>query len=251
MTILGGRGALGIGGAVVQDSRSLAEYDECLLKARYFESIRAPIELIETLKFDGNFVRLDGHLARLRKSAIFLGIRFDGIAARAALNGAVKGAVGALRVRLTLDEGGMFACTASPVGAVPLQWSFAISPYRVNSTDMLLRHKTSWRAFYDDERERLAKLTGSDEAVFLNERGELTEGSRTNIFVRCDGRLVTPPLCDGVLDGVLRQELIESGICVEAVLSAGDLASEVYLGNSLRGLIPASQVTASWLMRGA
>ena len=91
----------------------------------------------------------------------------------------------------------------------------------------------------DDERTRLEKLTGCDEAIFLNERGELTEGSRTNIFVRRGGRLLTPPLSAGVLDGVFRRELIEQGRCEEAMLTPDELAGEVFLGNSLRGLISA------------
>ena len=60
LTIRGGAGELGIGGAVVQDSASGAEYDECLLKARYYEAARRPLELIETLRWspDEGFVRL-------------------------------------------------------------------------------------------------------------------------------------------------------------------------------------------------
>ena len=121
----------------------------------------------------------------------------------------------------------------------------------MNSADELLRHKTNWRSFYDDEQARLARLTGCDEAIFLNERGELAEGSRTNIFIRRAGKLVTPPLTAGVLDGVLRRELIENGACIEARLMPEDLAGEVFLGNSLRGLIPAELSQKSALSRGA
>jgi para-aminobenzoate synthetase/4-amino-4-deoxychorismate lyase len=112
----------------------------------------------------------------------------------------------------------------------------------VDSSDLLLRHKTSWREFYDDEQARLAKLTGCDEAIFLNERGELTEGSRTNIFIRRGGKLLTPPLSAGLLDGVLRRELIEQGQCVESTLRPKDLVGDLFLGNSLRGLIAATHV---------
>ncbi|MGZ5938942.1 MAG: aminotransferase class IV, partial [Rhizomicrobium sp.] len=155
------------------------------------------------------------------------------------------------RVRLALDETGAFNCSIAPIGAAPARWSYAISPHRVNSADELLRHKTDWRSFYDDEQARLARLTGCDEAIFLNERGELAEGSRTNIFIRRAGKLVTPPLTAGVLDGVLRRELIESGACIEATLTPEDIAGEVFLGNSLRGLIPAELSQKSALSRGA
>jgi para-aminobenzoate synthetase/4-amino-4-deoxychorismate lyase len=241
-----GQGTLGIGGAVVRDSNADGEYAECLLKARYFERAREPIGLIETLRHDGGFVRLERHLARMAGSAAFLSLPFDGAAALTALDAAVAGAREALRVRLTLDEQGRFACTVAPAGAAPKVWTYALSPHRVNSADMLLRHKTTWRAFYDAEQLRLASATGCDEALFLNECGELTEGSRSTLFVRRAGRLLTPPLACGLLDGVLRRELIEQGRCAEAVLTPDDLAGadEILLGNSLRGLIRAEPARA-------
>ena len=100
---------------------------------------------------------------------------------------------------------------------------------------MLLRHKTSWRDLYENEVKRL----GTDEVIFCNQRGELTEGARSNIFIMRDGVLLTPPLDTGVLDGRLRAELIAQGLAREAVLTPDDLAGEVWFGNSLRGLIPA------------
>jgi para-aminobenzoate synthetase / 4-amino-4-deoxychorismate lyase len=251
LTISGNRGELGIGGAVVQDSTAKSEYAECLLKARYFEDTRRQIGLIETLRFDQGFVRRDRHLARMQHSAACLGLPFDWTEAIRTLHYAVDGAREALRVRLMLDESGQFSCTMGAVGPQPSRWSFAISPHAVNSGDELLRHKTTWRAFYDDEQARLAKLTGCDEALFLNERGEVAECSRTNIFVKREGRLITPPLSAGVLNGVLRSELIEKGKCVEETLMPRDLEGEVLVGNSLRGLIPGALVQTSALARGA
>ena len=77
LTISGGAGTLGIGGGVVQDSREASEYAECLLKARFFEAARRPLELIETLKFESGFVRLDRHLARMAASARRFDLAFD------------------------------------------------------------------------------------------------------------------------------------------------------------------------------
>jgi len=80
---------------------------------------------------------------------------------------------------------------------------------------------------------------GADEVVFCNQRGEVTEGARSNIFVRRGDILLTAPLEAGVLDGRLRAELIAQGKAREARLMPDDLAEEFYFGNSLRGLIPA------------
>jgi para-aminobenzoate synthetase / 4-amino-4-deoxychorismate lyase len=236
LTIAGGRGELGIGGAVVQDSTAADEYGECLLKAHYYEAKRRPLQLIETLRWEpgAGFVRLDLHLARMERSAECLGLAFDETRARAALAKAV-GAGEALRLRLTLDEVGAFACTAALLGPGKDCWTYTISPRRVSSRDLLARHKTSWREHYDSEQ----LPPGCDEAIFLNERGDVAEGSRTNVFVERDGRLLTPPLSAGVLAGVLRASLIAAGRCREAVLMPQDLQGTVYLGNSLRGLIRA------------
>jgi para-aminobenzoate synthetase/4-amino-4-deoxychorismate lyase len=250
IAIRGGEGELGIGGAVVQDSTAEAEFAECVLKARYFDSVRRPIELIETMLFDSGFVRLEHHLDRMQRSAEALALPFDCTSATRTLDAAVQRARGLLRVRLTLDEAGAFSCAASVLDDALASWSYEISPHRVSSTDQLLRHKSSWREFYDDELVRLAALTGCDEAIFMNERDELAEGSRTNLFVRRGGVLVTPPLDTGVLDGVLRRELIETGKCHEGVLTVDDLRGEVFLGNSLRGLIAAHPVHASARARG-
>ena len=239
LAIEGREGTLGIGGAVVQDSNAEGEYAECLLKAQFFEGVRKPIGLIETLRWDGEFVRLERHLGRMQRSAAFLSLPFDLPSARRLLDEAVAGASRPLRVRLTLDEAGHFECETYPLGILPSQWSFAISPYRVDSGDELLRHKTTWRDAFDAERSRLEACLGADEALFLNERGELTEGSRTSLFVRRGQRLLTPAFSCGLLDGVFRRALLDAGECEEAVLMPGDLATadEVLLGNSLRGFV--------------
>ena len=74
--------------------------------------------------------------------------------------------------------------------------------------------------------------------VFLNERGEVAEGARSNVFVERDGCLLTPPLSSGALPGVLRGALLASGRAREAVLQPNDLQQGFWLGNALRGLLP-------------
>jgi para-aminobenzoate synthetase/4-amino-4-deoxychorismate lyase len=235
LAIKDGQGTLGIGGGVVQDSREDSEYAECLLKARFFESSRRKLELIETLKYDHGFARLDRHLARMKASAARLGLGFNRDKARDALAGAVKDQPGPLRVRLTLDEDGVHRAAAASLPPNPPSWHYAISPAGTHSGDELLRHKTTWRDLYESEAARLK----TDEVLFRNERGELTEGARSNIFIRRDGVLLTPPLSSGLLPGILREELLETGAAREAVLTQADLRGAVYFGNALRGLIRA------------
>jgi 4-amino-4-deoxychorismate lyase len=77
---------------------------------------------------------------------------------------------------------------------------------------------------------------GLDEVIFLNERGEVCEGAITNLFFDRGQGMRTPPLSCGLLPGVLRAELG----CKEEVLLAEDLPKvRLWVGNALRGLIPA------------
>ncbi len=239
-----GAGVIGLGGGVVQDSDAQGEYAECLLKAQFFERHRKPLQLIETFRHSGTSIDIGRHLARMANSARVFSLPFGERAARKAIDDAVVGREGDLRVRLVLDEAGDFTTTAEPLLPSPARWTVAISPERTDSSDLLLRHKTGWRDLYERESVRFARQ-GIDEVLFLNERGELTEGSRTSLFLRGNGRLATPPLCCGLLNGILRSKLLESGACVEEILTPRDLdrAEAVYLGNSLRGLIPGVMAT--------
>lgn len=247
ITIADGEGELGIGGGVVADSDCAAEFAECHLKARYFTETRRPLSLIETLRYapDEGFTRLPLHLARMARSAAAFGIPFGDEAAKRALRAAAGSCSGPTRIRLELKEGGALECKAQPL-AMPASrevWTYAIAERRVQSGDQLLRHKTSWRELHDSEFEQLSELLGCDEVIFLNERDEITEGGRSNIFLKFGGRLITPALSCGVLDGCLRRALLDdpSARCEEGVLHEADLAraDAVYLGNSLRGLVPA------------
>ncbi len=246
ITIESDSGELGIGGGLVNDSTAADEYAECLLKAEYFNRTRRPLGLVETLGFTpgAGFTRRDLHLARLERSARSFGISFDTDIARRLLENSVSARLGDTRVRLELEEGGSLKVTTEVMdlgshGA----WRFGISSLRVSSRDALAGHKTNWRMLYDKESARLQKILGCDEVVFLNERGEVVEGSRTNVFLRRGDRLLTPPLSSGCLDGCLRREFLERGAAVEATLYEQDLSmGTLYFGNSLRGLIRAERV---------
>jgi len=239
-----GRGSIGIGGGIVADSRCDAEWAECALKLDFLKSAaepESPLGLIETLLWEEGrgFVLLERHLARMADSAAYLAIPFDRAAALAALN-SVAGQAPRLRVRLLLGEDGRLSVTATPLPeAGPASFRFALAEARTSSQNRFLFHKTTRRAFYDDTRAAMAEKLGVAEAVFLNERGELTEGSFTTLFIERDGVLLTPALDCGLLPGTLRAELLETGRAREAVLFPSDLdvAEAIWLGNSVRGLV--------------
>lgn len=223
-----------------------------MLKARFLADAQEPFRLIETMRWspDTGFNLIERHLRRLGASARYFGFQFDDGAIRRALVAAVSDAAGLQRVRLTLGVRGDTQVEIAPLTlAEPdTEWRYGFAATPVNSGDWRVHHKTTQRGFYE---EALAAADGCDEVVFVNECGEVTEGSRTNVFVERDGVWLTPPLSSGLLDGCLRRELIENGPqrVVESVLRPGDLeGGKVWFGNALRGLIPGRMLESA---RGA
>ena len=180
--------------------------------------------------------RLEGHLARMKASAEALGFAFDRHGARNSLQSATFRLRSAARVRMRLAPSGALAVEVSPLPRLAeLPVPVAVRPAPMATGDFRLAHKTSLRAPYDAARHE----SGAAEVVFVDEPGFVTEGSWSNIFVERDGLLLTPPLSLGLLPGVLRAELVEKGRAVESHLRLADLAGGFFIGNSLRGLIPA------------
>jgi para-aminobenzoate synthetase/4-amino-4-deoxychorismate lyase len=227
---------LGLGSGIVADSEAGAEWRECLAKGRFVETQRR-FDLIETMRFDpqDGVLELDRHLARLRASAEALDFPFDRHEARNELQAATFRA-GPSLVRLLLSRAGAFAIEVRPLPPTPDAPAEAmLAPLPVDADDFRLRHKTSDRAFYDETR----AASGAFEVIFCDAEGFLTEGSFTSLFVRRGGRLVTPPLARGLLPGILRARLLDEGKAEEGDLGPADLAEGFFLGNAVRGLVPA------------
>ncbi|WP_018181649.1 aminodeoxychorismate synthase component I [Kaistia granuli] len=242
-TVFGnGTGRYGAGGGIVADSQAASEYAECLLKARVLTDLAEDYGLIETLLWSSEtgFARLALHLDRLTRSAGALGFAFDRPAAEARLAALVPSltAGGEHRVRLELRRDGGIEMVAPRLAAEPDRPVVtAFASLRADAGDPFLRHKTTRRQIYEAAFSE-AVGRGADEAILLNRSGFVTEATRSNIFVERNGLLLTPPVSDGLLPGILRQSLIESGAAVERQLRPGDLAGAArwFLGNSLRGL---------------
>ena len=230
--------SLGLGSGIVADSDALSEWQECLAKGEFVRAAGRDFDLIETMAFDplDGIVRLDRHLARMGESARLFGFSFDRHRLRNLLQHASFRLSTPARLRLRLSRRGTAAVSTDPAPDMPdTPVLVATAPLPVDTSDFRLQHKTSDRAFYDDARHN----AGTFDVVFVDGDGFVTEGSFTTVFVERDGHLLTPRLTRGVLPGVLRSELIDSGRAIEADIRLVDLADGFFLGNSLRGMIAA------------
>ncbi len=117
-----GKGELGIGGAIVADSKAQQEYDECLLKAEFLTKTHPKFDLIESIGWSqtGGFSHLDDHLDRLEKSASYFCYSFD---RQAVVNQIqdhakylyVKDGEQLIKVRLLLSKTGSLSITSEIV----------------------------------------------------------------------------------------------------------------------------------------
>jgi para-aminobenzoate synthetase/4-amino-4-deoxychorismate lyase len=246
------RGVMGVGAGIVLDSVAADEYDECRLKARFLTEADPGIELFETMyatRADG--VRhLDRHLARLAASAAWFGFNWDEAALRERLTAQCTELPGdgtPYRLRVALAKSGAVQLTAAPLapllqGPVGLLLAPDHGFANVHSDDSLLLHKTTRRAEFD-RGWREAEARGGFDMLFFNERGELTEGGRSSVFVKLDGKWWTPPLASGLLPGVTRGVLLEAPSldAAERVLTRADVlnAQALLICNALRGALPA------------
>lgn len=230
---------MGVGSAVTWDSEAGAEYSECLGKGAFVNQQLPSFQLIESLRLvHGAYTLLERHLERLAASAGYFGFCCDVAQLRTALTDHASRMSGLCKVRLLLAADGSYDVSSEALVQNKGALRVAVSPVRVSSGDPLRYHKTTRRELLDGAR---LDSPDCDEVLFLNEQGQVTEGSYHSLVVKLDGKLVTPPLCCGLLPGVLRAELLEHGTLSEQVLYPGDLerAEELWLINSVRGWRPA------------
>lgn len=265
-----------VGGAIVWDSTPKDEWEETIVKSKFLTANHAGLKLIETVKIeDGEPVYGREHFFRMKKSAQALGFAFDEAAAGEIFGVLPFGERGLtpspqpspLRgeggdfygfgnavvdpltpnfypinektaiMRVLLGKEGRFEVSFREFDA-PKSFKIAVSGEKVCSKEPFLRHKTTYRPHFEAAFEKIKNGEIYDE-IFFNEKGELTEGARSNIVIEKDGEFFTPPVECGLLNGIFRQELLKSGKCKEKILKMYDLesADAIFCVNSVRGMV--------------
>ena len=230
-----------MGCGIVWDSNPSDEFEELQTKARILKQPDPGFHLFETMGVSqGKITRLPRHLLRLENSARYWSFVFDRQAAESYLNELMSSIDSAKhwRLRLQLNRCGALSHTLHPFvpdvatadsECLPL----LISPTPVSQGSFLI-HKTSRREAYD---RAVAEVPEGVSPLLVNELGHVTESAIANVVYQMGGRLFTPPLTDGLLPGVLREELIDEGSVSERSLPVSDLekVESWWLINSLRG----------------
>lgn len=215
-----------VGGAIVWDSDTQDEWEETLTKTKFLND---EFQIIETVKIENNSILFEKeHFERMQKTAEHFGFKFK-------TPEIVKTDNGMLRILLNRD--GEIKTELKRI--TPAKTSkIAISPIIQNSKNEFLYYKTTYRPWYYDSFQRIKNGEIYDE-IFFNEKGELTEGARSNIVLQLNGNLYTPPVQCGLLNGVFRQELLKNNKCTEKILYKKDLekAEKIFCVNSVRGMV--------------
>jgi para-aminobenzoate synthetase/4-amino-4-deoxychorismate lyase len=191
-------------------------------------------ELLETMRWtpaDGWFL-LDRHLVRLERSARFFQFICPLEAVRTAIDRAVEGARGPLRVRLLLTRDGSPRVEHTSLDLSERVRRVKLAAAPIDPADPFLYHKTTNRAVYER-----ARRPDCDDVVLWNPTGEVTETTIANLVVETDGALVTPPVACGLLPGTMRAELLEAAEVVERRVTVAEFsaARRFWLVNSVRG----------------
>lgn len=236
------RGRMGVGAGIVVDSRAEDEYEECLLKARFLTDLDPGFSLFETMYAtrEAGIRHLDRHLSRLEQSSASLGFVWNRSKLLNALSSQAKklGSKRIWRLRLDLKKSGQIEISVAPVVPLDHEPVTLLLAKEPQGDAALARYKTSHRAHFDRAL-REAEHRGAFDQLFYNVEGFLTQGARTNAFLRIDGRWWTPPIEQGILPGIMRGILLDHPVwqAAERTLTLEDLrrAEAVVVCNALRG----------------
>lgn len=214
-----------VGGAIVWDSDIQDEWEETLVKTKFLND---NFQIIETMKVEnGQILFEQEHFERMKSAALHFGFKIpDKIFEKPQKPDCI--------MRVLLYRNGYISTQYKDI--LPARTNkITISPIVINSQNEFMYYKTTYRPWFYDSYQKIAKGEIYDE-IFFNEKRELTEGARSNVILLINGKMYTPPVKCGLLKGIYRQQMKN---VEEKVLYKSDIerAQKIYCVNSVRGLV--------------
>jgi para-aminobenzoate synthetase/4-amino-4-deoxychorismate lyase len=226
----------GVGGGITYDSTARAEYEECLLKARFLNQRWPEFQLLETILLEeGEFFLLERHIERLKAAARYFNFLCNEGEVRLALDRVrITHVDDCWRVRLLVAENGSITVDTSKLEKSDKKiWRVRFATEPLDTNNPFIHHKTTNREVY---KQASQEIHNCDDLIFWNQDGEVTESSIANIVFVAEGKKWTPPRSCGLLKGTLRDELLSTGELQERVIHKDDLrrVESLFLINSVR-----------------
>lgn len=240
-------GVYGVGSGIVIDSDPAAEYRECGWKARFLNELRPALGIFETMRVENRQCRLlDLHLGRLKTSAQALNLPLPDDGETRIRQYIADLPDGLFRLKAELVSDGLILSHAA-TAELPAPQRVIPAPQPLPRRDYLRRFKTTRRALYD-QAWQTAETQGAFDSLFFNSDDLLLEGGRSNVFVKYQGQWLTPSLDLDILNGVMRQAVLQQPqtyLGTDAVIETHitrdmlERAEKIRLSNALRGVFEA------------
>ena len=228
-----GKAIYGVGGGITWDSTWESEYREVHQKAAVLYRKQARFQLITTGKISQKQLLFEEqHLERLTKASRYFAYPFnpEDLRQRIEEECQVCDVNQDYRLRVTLSKSGEVELSRQILA--PLSPSFCKAKLFLQEADL----NQAFTYFKTTHRPHLS--LGEQEIIYHNAAGELLETSIGNLVLKINGKLYAPPIRLGILPGIYRQHLLETGQVEEKVLTVPDLeqAEAIYGCNAIRGL---------------
>ena len=228
-----GKAIYGVGGGITWDSTWQSEYREVHQKAAVLYRKQARFQLITTGKISQKSLLFEEqHLERLTKASRYFAYPFDPKNLRQKIEAECRACDSHqdYRLRISLSKSGEIELSRQIL--TPLSPSFCKAKLCLQEADL----NQSFTYFKTTHRPHLS--LGEQEKIYHNKSGELLETSIGNLVLKIAGKFYTPPIRLGILPGIYRQHLLETGQVEEKVLTVPDLdqAETIYGCNAVRGL---------------
>lgn len=214
----------GAGGGITYDSDPESEYEEMVAKTDFLNSGR--YQLIETMRYEDSQVkRLDLHEARILKSAHDLSFRVQDLrnAVDFYLSRQHLSDSQVYKIRAAADMEGNVTVSHSPVDDT-YEMDAVLAAREIQAPAAFLSNKTTVRHHYHSDNNEFSIV------LYYNEYHQLTEFNIGNLVIEEDNGYFTPPASAGLLEGVMRQSLLNNGDIKIRAFTKDELISKYHEG---------------------